>query len=33
VGHVGRPAAAQGAAQMRMYRRFYSRELADMEDN
>ena len=33
VGHVGRPAAAQGAAQMRMYRRFYSRELADMEEN
>jgi predicted NBD/HSP70 family sugar kinase len=33
VGNVGRPAAAQGAAQMRMYRRFYSREPADMEDN
>ena len=33
VGHIGRPAAAQGAAQLRMYRRFYSRELAHMDDS
>ena len=32
-GHIGRPAAAQGAAQLRMYRRFYSRELAHMDDS
>lgn len=32
-GHIGRPAAAQGAAQTRMYRRFYSRELADMDES
>lgn len=31
-GHLGRSGAAQGAAQLRMYRRHYSRELAHMED-
>jgi len=33
IGHIGRPAAAQGAAQLRMYRRYYSRELAHMDDS
>ena len=32
-GHIGRPAAAQGAAQLRMYRRFYSRELEHMDED
>ena len=31
-GHLGRSGAAQGAAQLRMYRRYYSRELSHMED-
>ena len=31
-GHLGRSGAAQGAAQLRMYRRYYSRELAHMDD-
>ena len=31
LGHLGRSGAAQGAAQLRMYRRFYSRELAHMD--
>lgn len=31
LGHLGRSGAAQGAAQLRMYRRYYSRALADME--
>jgi predicted NBD/HSP70 family sugar kinase len=31
LGHLGRSGAAQGAAQLRMYRRHYSRDLADME--
>jgi len=30
-GHLGRSGAAQGAAQLRMYRRHYSRDLVDME--
>lgn len=30
-GHLGRSGAAQGAAQLRMYRRYYSRDLVDME--
>ena len=32
LGHLGRSGAAQGAAQLRMYRRYYSRELSHMED-
>lgn len=32
-GHIGRSPAAQGAAQLRMYRRFYSRELEHMDDD
>jgi predicted NBD/HSP70 family sugar kinase len=31
LGHLARSGAAQGAAQLRMYRRFYSRELAHMD--
>lgn len=31
MGHLGRSGAAQGAAQLKMYRRHYSRELVDME--
>lgn len=33
LGHLGRSGAAQGAAELRMYRRHYSRDLADMELN
>jgi predicted NBD/HSP70 family sugar kinase len=31
LGHLGRSGAAQGAAQLKMFRRHYSRDLADME--
>jgi hypothetical protein len=31
-GHIGRSGAAQGAAQLRMVRRYYSRELGHMDD-
>ena len=31
LGHLGRGGAAQGAAQLRIYRRHYSRDLVDME--
>jgi predicted NBD/HSP70 family sugar kinase len=31
-GHLGRSGAAQGAAQRRMYRQYYSRELAHLDD-
>lgn len=31
LGYLGRSGAAQGAAQLRMYRRHYSRDLVDME--
>ena len=31
-GHLGRSAAAEGAAQRRMYQRYYSRELAHLDD-
>jgi predicted NBD/HSP70 family sugar kinase len=31
-GHLGRSGAAQGAAQLRLYRRFFSRDLQHMDD-